>query len=390
LDGWATDDGVPTTPGYLTITWSRLEGPGTVSFGDPHALNTSAFFSSAGFYRLLLSASDGQLTSSDEISVEVTSSGPGPVVPNLAIGDAVVTEGNAGAVNAVFSVTLSAAGSQTVTVDYATADGTAAAADNDYIPASGQLTFLPGEISKPIVVTINGDTFPEPDETFHVNLSLADNAVIVDDQGLGTIRDNDGVQTPVTVSFQDGAAGYGGTRDTKLVSDAPGTNFGSDSKIELDGSPDSSGLLYWDLTSIPAGSRVSAVDITLNITNGSSHIFNFFEAQRDWVEGEATWINYASGQSWQLAGGDGSGDRGSTVLASLSGTKGLKTIALNPEGVAVVQSWLDNPASNHGFIVLNYASASDGLDFSSRENRTAANRPKLTVTYSTAGPGGGN
>jgi hypothetical protein len=73
-----------------------------------------------------------------------------------------------------------------------------------------------------------------------------------------------------------------------------------------------------------------------------------------------------------------------------SGTKGMKTVSLNPAGVAVVQSWLNSPAANHGFIVLNYASASDGLDFSSRENWTAANRPKLTITYSTAGQSGGN
>ena len=390
LDGWATDDGVPTNPGHLTTTWSRLEGPGTVSFGDPHALNTSASFSSAGFYRLLLSAYDGELTGSDEMSVEVKPSGPGPVVPNLSINDAVVTEGNVGTVNAVFTVTLSAVASESVTVDYATADDTATTADSDYIPTSGQLTFLPGEISKQIVVTVNGDLKLEPDETFHVNLSNAHNAVIVDDQGLGTIRNDDGAQAPVMVSFQDGAAGYIGTRDTKLLSSAPDSNFGSDPTLELDGSPDASTLMYWDLTSIRPGSFITAVDITINVTNSSNHVFNFFEALRNWVEGEATWNNYASGQSWQLAGGDGPGDRGSTVLASVSGSKGLKTISINPAGVAVVQSWVDSPASNHGFIVLNYVGASDGLDFSSRENRTVANRPKLTVTYTAASQSGGN
>ena len=323
------------------------------------------------------------------MSVEVT--GSGPVVPALSINDVVVTEGNAGTVNAVFAVTLSAAvGSGSVTVDYATADDTAATADNDYISASGQLTFLPGEISKPIVVTISGDMIMEPDETFHVNLSNVHNAVIVDDQGLGTIRNDDGVQAPVTVPFQDGVAGYSGTRDTKLLSSAPDSNFGGDAALELDGSPDGSALLYWDLTSIPSGSIIKAVDITVNITNGSNHVFNFFEALRSWVESEATWNNYASGQSWQLVGGDGPGDRGSTVLASVSGSKGLKTISLNPAGVAVVQSWVDSPASNHGFIVLNYAGASDGLDFSSRENRTAANRPKLTTTYTAASQSSGN
>ena len=54
----------------------------------------------------------------------------------------------------------------------------------------------------------------------------------------------------------------------------------------------------------------------------------------------------------------------------------------------MVQSWVNSPSSNHGFIVLDYINASNGLDFSSREAATLANRPKLTVTYSNAGQSG--
>ena len=164
----------------------------------------------------------------------------------------------------------------------------------------------------------------------------------------------------------------------------PTTNFGTATDMEVDGSPDRSSLLYWDLASIPPGSIVHSVDVTMNITNGSGHNYEFYESLQPWVESEATWNQYASGQSWQVAGADGSLDRGSTSFGIISGGRGLATISLNAAGVAVVQSWVDNPSSNHGFIVLNYISASNGLDFSSRETGTLSVRPKLTVTYSTA------
>jgi hypothetical protein len=111
--------------------------------------------------------------------------------PSLSINDVTVTENNTGSVNAVFTVTLSPASGQTVTVNYATADGTATA-PADYTAASGgTLTFNPGITSRTITVPVIGDTLDEPNETFVVNLSGAVNATIADAQGTGTITDND-------------------------------------------------------------------------------------------------------------------------------------------------------------------------------------------------------
>ena len=81
-----------------------------------------------------------------------------------------VTEGNSGTVNAAFTVSLSAASGQTVTVNYATANGTAVA-PGDYTAASGTLTFTPGVTTQTLTVPVNGDTLNEPNETFFVNLS---------------------------------------------------------------------------------------------------------------------------------------------------------------------------------------------------------------------------
>jgi probable HAF family extracellular repeat protein len=111
-------------------------------------------------------------------------------LPSLNIGNISVTEGNSGTTNAVFTVNLSDTSSIPVTVNYATADGTATAGD-DYVSASGTLTFAPGETSKTITVLVNGDRLPEADETFLVNLSSSTNANISNSQGVGTIMDDE-------------------------------------------------------------------------------------------------------------------------------------------------------------------------------------------------------
>ena len=108
----------------------------------------------------------------------------------LAINDVSIIEGNAGTVSAQFTVSLSDGGTQTVSVNYTTADGTATAS-SDYVSVSGTLTFAPGETSKTVVVLVNGDLLLEANETFFVNLSISTNALIADSQGVATIRDDD-------------------------------------------------------------------------------------------------------------------------------------------------------------------------------------------------------
>ncbi len=129
---------------------------------------------------------------------------------DLTINDVTVTEGNTGTVSATFTVTLHGSTGSTVTVDYSTADGTANAPGDYQAITTTQLVFNPGDTSKTITVNVNGDTADEPDETFFVNLSNAANAAILDNQGLGTITDDD---VPPTLTINDVAIneGNGGT-----------------------------------------------------------------------------------------------------------------------------------------------------------------------------------
>ncbi len=112
--------------------------------------------------------------------------------PRLTISNASVTEGNRGTKVITFTVTLSIAYDIPVTVDFATSDGSAKVSDNDYVAKSGTLTFNPGgPLTQTISITIIGDQKKEPTESFYVNLSNANNALILDALGVGTIFDND-------------------------------------------------------------------------------------------------------------------------------------------------------------------------------------------------------
>jgi len=119
---------------------------------------------------------------------------------SISINDVTVSEGNSGTTNAVFTVTLSNPVDTSVTLNYATANGTATTADNDYTAiATTPLTFNVGETSKTITVAVNGDTKVENNETFFLNLSNLQangrNVTITDNQGQGTINDDDSTVT---------------------------------------------------------------------------------------------------------------------------------------------------------------------------------------------------
>lgn len=110
---------------------------------------------------------------------------------SLTIADAAADEGDSGSTTAAFVVTLSPAAAQTVSVDYTTVDGSAAAG-SDYTEVSGTLTFDPGETSHVVNVDVAGDGIDEQmSENFFVELSNATNANLTDSQAEGTIVDDD-------------------------------------------------------------------------------------------------------------------------------------------------------------------------------------------------------
>lgn len=104
----------------------------------------------------------------------------------VSVGDVTVAEPSSGISYATFAVTLSDASAQTVTVSFATADGTATA-PGDYAPLNGTVTFSPGETSKTVAVAVKADAVSEGAESFGLNLSAPSNAAIADGSGVANV-----------------------------------------------------------------------------------------------------------------------------------------------------------------------------------------------------------
>jgi 6-phosphogluconolactonase (cycloisomerase 2 family) len=188
--GFATADGTATTAdsdytaasGALTIASGTTSQPLTVS-----VLGDTKFETNETFVVNLTAPTNATILDNQGVG-NVTND---DTQPTIAISDVAGPEGNSGTSTLTFTVSLSNASYQAITVARATADGTATTADADYVAGSGTLTFAAGSTSQTFGVTINGDTKYENNETFVVNLTTPANATISDNQGTGTINNDD-------------------------------------------------------------------------------------------------------------------------------------------------------------------------------------------------------
>lgn len=192
-----------------------------------------------------------------------------------------------------------------------------------------------------------------------------------------------------SIHYQDGAsptAAYSGTRDTEIRSNAATQNLGTDTNLEIDGDDggaDLFALFRWQLNAadIPAGSAIVGASITLDVTNETNGPYEIAQVLRDWDESQATWDTFRTGQNWATPGGlGGAADRG-TVLGTMgSAPVGRQTFAFNAAGINIVRQWLSGAVNNFGVVIGN-TTTTNGVDISSREVTTAANRPKLSISY---------
>jgi uncharacterized protein YneR len=205
--------------------------------------------------------------------------------PSLSINDISLVEGNSGTTAFGFTVTLSQASPQSVSVNYATANGTATVADNDYVAIpSTALTFAPGDLTKTINVTVNGDTSVEANETFFVNLTMPTNATIADNQGQGTIQNDD---IP-TISIND-------------VSMAEGD----------------SGTTAFGFTVTLSQASPQSVSVNYATANGTATV-----ADNDYVAIPSTTLTFAPGETTKpinvLVNGDGTVENNETFFVNLT------------------------------------------------------------------------
>jgi hypothetical protein len=142
------------------------------------------------FYVLLSNPSGALLGDSVGVGTIVDND----AAPTIVINNVTANEGQKGNTSFNFTVSLSAVSEKWIYVNFATANGTATTADSDYVSRSGTLSFSPGQTAAMLTITVRADKKKEADETFIVKLSGAVDATIADDQGLGTIVNDDGGQ----------------------------------------------------------------------------------------------------------------------------------------------------------------------------------------------------
>jgi probable HAF family extracellular repeat protein len=215
-DVTVTEGNAGTTNAVFTVTLSApASGPVTVNFttangtasaGSDYAARSGIVTFAPGVTTATVTVAvhgDGIAEPNETFQVNLSQpagavladgQGRGTIVDDeprfLSISDVALLEGRSGTKVFVFTVTLSAPANVPVTVNFATANGTATAG-SDYNAQSGTLTFAPGQTSKTISIVVKGDRVREANETFFVNLSDVVGALLLDGQGQGTIRNDD-------------------------------------------------------------------------------------------------------------------------------------------------------------------------------------------------------
>lgn len=186
---YATANGTAAAGSDYTATSGTLTfNPGVISLPvSVGILGDTAQEANETFYLNLSNPGGATLADSQGVGTIVNDD----TSPALRIADVSQAEGNSGTRAFAFTVSLSPASTGTVTVRYATANGTATTGRRDYSATSGTLTFSAGQTSKTVNVSVRGDTTREANETFYVNLTVPGGATLADAQGLGTIVNDD-------------------------------------------------------------------------------------------------------------------------------------------------------------------------------------------------------
>jgi chitinase len=207
---WATSNGTATADDYTAVPADAATPLPVITF-NPGIIEQNVTVAIKGdvldevietFFVTLTTPTNATLapftvTNAEGNTINFGNKGTGSIFDDdssvrISVSDVAINEGNAGTVTATFNVSLSAVSGKTVTVSYATANGTATAVTDYVALAATTLTFNPGETSKPVSVTVKGDAVIElANETFALNLTNAVNATLLDEQGIGTITEDD-------------------------------------------------------------------------------------------------------------------------------------------------------------------------------------------------------
>ncbi len=200
------------------------------------------------------------------------------------------------------------------------------------------------------------------------------------------------LSTPLTVS---NTVTFNPTNDNSLDQNAPSKNNGASTTIIVDGQTNQAlrPTLKFDLSSIPAGATITSASLQMVATavaSNSAENVEVHQMTRDWLEGTGSntagspnWTQYSGASTWTTPGGDFNGTAESTTSVSTTGTYTWSVTNM-------VNTWYTTPVNNFGML-LKFAIENTGNQnktFGSKENATTANKPVLSVTYTTTGTSG--
>lgn len=236
---------------------------------------------------------------------------------------------------------------------------------------------------RPFAMIDAADSLAAPRPISHQFTSLAGQPYL-----LLTLPDLTGMVRPVidpTLELQpDATAG----KDTFIRQEGATTNFGTSGALYIGeynaGDELDRALIQFDLTTLPDAAVISAATLTLRIGedySSNARTVRVFRLKRAWVETQATWNIYSTGNNWSTAGGFHTDDCEQTDIGSvaLTATEFLdfKDFTLTP----TTKTALD---LGNGWLIKSDGESNDLYGYVSSDAATAGNRPKLAVTYTEA------
>jgi hypothetical protein len=324
--------------------WSQLSGPSLVEFSNPTDPLSYATFAEPGRYVLRFDTSDGPVVFGDSISIEIVNQAPVIELPTSGTMDVTETINVPGAVtdDRIPNFTLETQWHVIATPDL-----------GEGIPDAQVVFSDDTNINTEISVSDPGD---------YVLRFSANDGMVTTQEFLTLHVEGEVVEEPEEVTVEIFVE-----QDAHVTESWGDGNFGNAPTVELDSDPDYVGLLEFDLSNLPADAAVLDAIISVDVTNPCTQSYYVYAANSDWSEDDVTWNS--------RPGHDG------IVLGELPPSQGGVTdIILNDAGKAVVESWINNPLLNYGFILENFDN-NDGGGFKSKEYEDAMDQAIFEMFY---------